>query len=270
MLTKRMRKYSYASFLAALAFYDNLMCCIYLIAWINAIIYILNRVVYFRFTSTAVCFFMEYIYDFALNGSMWCVVVISMERFVIVCFPLKGRQICTCKTARILMLVLPVCVSIYCYISNIIHEYRPGFGCFITADERRIDYIQGSLDYIIPGVLILCFNVAIIVMSTRSRGLGSGGGKDDKIRRITVTLVILALVFLAFMAPVGVIAMMITFWPLKMAYLGPVFNTATIVMPINFMVNFYIYVLTGSEIRLALRDLFNLSNSKSECLRKPQ
>ncbi|XP_074655730.1 uncharacterized protein LOC141909239 [Tubulanus polymorphus] len=226
MWTRRMRRKSYSLYLATLACYDTGFLCINLLAWINV-------------------------------GSSWAIVIITLERLVIVSSPLRGRQFCTRKAGRIITLLLIFGSVVNSTYTSLVTSYRDDIGCYHKLQIYKIiDWLYQITFFVyLPLILVFVINTSLIILMCRSANLGQGGDKNAKTRKVTVTMLTVSCAFLVFLLPMSITGVLGAFWPDDENVLAA-YDWIRSFLAINNGINFYLYVLTGAEIRLAVREMF--------------
>ncbi len=157
-LSPRLRRIPSSLHLSALASYDSVVLLIDGLYWLS--------VLGANCLDTLVgCPLLSYILNVASTLSSWSVTAFTVERFVVVYYPLHRASVCTPKKARmIILLLIPFPLFI-----NIPYFYMLGIGCGYCEIKREYDYLNnalGMLDTIlsclIPVVAIFTLNSLIV------------------------------------------------------------------------------------------------------------
>ncbi|XP_074660419.1 FMRFamide peptide receptor frpr-18-like [Tubulanus polymorphus] len=266
MYTARMRRCSYSYYLSTLAVFDSGMLVFNALAWVNAIAFMAANKIVVTIDSDIRCKVMELYSDVFMMGSSWTVVIVTLERLVIVLFPFKGRIVCTPKFARgVVAAHVLVVFAMSPWTASSTH-YVPGEGCYRTKSDLVADYTFSSFLYIyIPIILTFGANFIIIAVMCRSSKFGDSSNKSNTARRVTCTILTISITFLCLVLPLGIIAVM--FGSAKTQQmrdkLATIMDTCRIVLSLNYCTNFYLYLITGKEIRKALVGLCRRGNDSS-------
>ncbi|XP_064647871.1 FMRFamide peptide receptor frpr-18-like [Lineus longissimus] len=142
------------------------------------------------------------------------ILLIALDRFLVVRFPLKAPQWCTMKKAKILV-AIDLIVHILIYIPNVLRtasKDENGYYVICGMPPGASWYIFGfkivnALDVAIPMGSLFFINVAIILtLRKHSAGLkdstgGKGSKRSKQERSLTVMLLIVALSLMLFILP---------------------------------------------------------------------
>ncbi len=226
------------------------------------------------------CFFYSYIgyplFFFFIVASIWLIVGLTVNRFIMVTFPVKARVMCSNARAYLGSLAIIICS----FVINFPHffNYRP--------EKTSEGYINGETEYakrgdakryefwvhcmflvLAPWILVAFFNCGIVFSLTKRAKMmtAKNAQKQSKERRfqdreMTATLFAVTISFLVLLAwqCITQCFFMLEFgkttgeWDIVeksyvLAKLGVVINSS---------INFFLYCLTGSIFRKELRMLF--------------
>ncbi|XP_074659563.1 uncharacterized protein LOC141912240 [Tubulanus polymorphus] len=256
MCTKQMRNRSYSLYLAALAVYDTTVLLFSAVVWVNVVVYYHKAALVFKIQSRLACMLAEYSFDVLYIMSSWTIVAVTFDRFVVIVFPIKGRQMSSTKMAAVLLTVIAIIALSVGSFHLVATEYDPLFGCYYTGANRGIAWVRGALMVThIPFVTIAILNCVIVIVMHRSIRLTTNDMKSKRIRRATVTVLAVSTMFLFCVFPMGLLSSLVAINPSMAPSFGTAFDIARLILSVNNCINFYVYVLTGQEIRLAVLEL---------------
>jgi hypothetical protein len=160
-------------------------------------------------TSTLSCKMSNYAFVTFQSTSAWIIAIFSLERSVVVWFPLKRRSITSTKRKVFIVLVcLTLCIiCMYTALLSQLIEYQGISHCFYDSGLSILGFVilQNSLFYFVPGSIIFTANLLIvigIVVSRRSRATKLGTTeKDSQDRKSLINLLIVSVMYLVFMTP---------------------------------------------------------------------
>ena len=220
--------------------------------------------------------------------SIYFIILLTFERFYSIVRPHKAASFNTVKRAKITI----ACIVAYATVAHIPY-------LFVTELEGRIcmpsvNHISGRVynwygniaAFIIPFVSLLTMTCVIIFTLrrratsslTRSTGQGQtqGQGNADKSleKQIYMMLLLVTSTFLVLVTPImtAIFWNMFNFNPttkmIAIKYLW--FTIGEIFLFTNFVINFFLYVMSGKKFRTDLKNLFTRSkssNSEDQCKR---
>ena len=205
--------------------------------------------------------------------SVWCVVLIMLDRFIIICFPLRRPRICSNKMAKctgIAITIFSIIIFSHCFLTI---EVIPGRGCAVRKQYfnlvAMVAYIDTAITFVIPFIVIFVLNVYVIVII---RKFNFKHAKPRAIRyyspsynvlsvaqmRLTIMLTIVSIVFLVLNLPSYAIRFYILVNDLianrdnMSVFLSQQFSQ--ILYYANFAVNFEIYVVSSKTFRRCLSE----------------
>lgn len=167
MCRHRFRHQSTGIYMAVLAIADELVLLFgCLIRWIYQF-YQLNPL------STQIsCRLLSVFYYSSIDFSVWMVVMMTIERYIAVTFPLQANRLCTVKRAKILTLILGsfiVLINLHFIITHSFNNnFNNNFGCQPT-DNSTLYFMDNIWPWIdaakysfLPLITIIVFNFLII------------------------------------------------------------------------------------------------------------
>jgi hypothetical protein len=200
-------------YLSALAVSDT--CCIVFIAlvmWLRqGLPNITDGKAYINFyqISNLSCKLMTYVYVVFETVSAWIIVTYSVERAVIVWFPLKRTLITTRRRRIVLTFVILscFCVALYSAILSDIFTVNNATICYYPqAGVVRFVLLLSDnfLFYFLPCTMIIVANIAIvtgIVRSRRFQNVSSSNTKDIYEKKTLANLLVVSTFYIIFMTP---------------------------------------------------------------------
>nr|KAG5695534.1 hypothetical protein BaRGS_008037 [Batillaria attramentaria]KAG5703635.1 hypothetical protein BaRGS_002509 [Batillaria attramentaria] len=276
------RKFSYSVFLRALAISDTLV--LITICTEDNLDYA-NRLQNFLASSVGLCKMWTGLSTTVSLLSPWLVVLLSVDRYVGVVFPLKRASYCTLKVAGISIAVMTAVVMITRIPDVVFNTVLPEDGiprCHIDiGSSSYIGYLQFStiiLASTIPCVLILGFNLRLLYALKKDVRLRldvpEGVSLSSKVDRTTVSLMVVSAMAFLTLVPKTLLEVIELTWQVKydkaeeaalqMNQPKPVYPHGLLVAnktwPVlnliylmNFAQNFYILMFTSPRIRNVIR-----------------
>ena len=196
----------------------------------------------------------------------WLVVCLAVERFLVVKYPLKAKQLSSKKKA--------LGVAISCVIAGmLVNSYRFWMVDYNSASCKfQYNYISfyklsglfvSLSNIIIPIAVIWIFYMMLVWLVRRRRGTASSSSSGNKKEKLTITVLYICLAYLVFSTPhaVYLITARLRNWVLKPTASSLVFNAiTTTLMRLNFATNFFIYVASNEQFRNRTKELFRIGN----------
>ena len=211
------------------------------------------------FTNTVLCFTCGYLLNVAQFGSSWTMVCIALERFLVVKFPLKAKQLTSKRKASIA--VTSVAIS-----STVVNSYyfwmvdptsttcswRPSFIWFGKYGQAVFLIVFYN---VIP-LAITCFSyVSLVVLIYAKKDIASGSNNPAK-ERLTITALYICLGFVVLTSPSLIYISMSRAkgWLFRPTDSSRIFDTSAIVLlNINYSTNFFINLVSNSKFRDVIR-----------------
>ncbi|XP_074658263.1 allatostatin-A receptor-like [Tubulanus polymorphus] len=250
MTSEKFRVCSYASYLAALAVFDTLLMFAYTAPVLNYAFY--PRIVVELSTDFA-CEFYEYFFQVTDIISSGLIVLLTAERFAIVVWPFSARTIATPSVSRTLVILLTVTwFASFTYIFAAV-EYSPDRGGCVFVSEYWSDFyfrISPTFTSYLPVTVVVIFNVVLIAMLRRSEQFGGAGGKKaNSTRKATFLVITVSIMFAAFIIPTDMFVLISTFVVIPDQLLSDISVIMADFYATNSVINFYIYLLSGDEVK---------------------
>ncbi|XP_074658295.1 putative G-protein coupled receptor B0563.6 [Tubulanus polymorphus] len=253
MTSRKFRRYSYAVYLTALAISDLSICLSFTgIPILEYAVFSLTGRHGIAFSSVHLCKLYEFIFQLGGNCSSWLIVVTTIERLVAILFPFRFRRICTPRFARVVLatVIVPSAVLAAADILFIMRYTKPN-GCFYRRRTQQAHFMFLVLYlYVAPLTIILVSNVLIVIFLNRRRvnDLADSVNNTKTIRsgkRVAVMLLTVSTVFAVTTIPSTITALV----SLPASVKQPLFAAFQMLECCNFAVNFYIYILVGTDVR---------------------
>ena len=224
--------------------------------------------------------------------SVWLIVAVTIERFIVVCRPLQASRYCKLKRARkvvLVMIFIFLAINAHLFWTVELTEQSmnrktvlrcdagPKFVEFIDRVWPWIDLVLYSL---FPLVILLFFNTHIIrqvVRATAGRDILQNGplmkvdarrNTKDANLKLTIMLLTISFTFLATTVPMNVVMIASVVWrnemdnPKQSAKLVLIRTISELLMYLNHSINFFLYCATGQKFRnIVLRMICGRSTS---------
>ena len=226
----------------------------------------------------AYCKIANYTNGVTRDFSNWLIACLTLERVMMVASPYKAKHLCTVRTAKrvTLSLLLTLCVPhIHCLIFSVPQKQNGGWVCW-EDQSVQVGVIWASVvEFVIGYVVILVvfvLNIILVTMIYRNRLpclTCASGMRVNNNRRLTRTLLVLAIVFLVCETPrmiMSFVCRFLTRTPMRRIIL----NLAFVLSGLNHASNFFIYILASPRFRLLLRRSFPVTLIAKHVTRKRQ
>lgn len=234
------------------------------------------------------CYFHSYIgfpfFFLCIAASIWLLVCVTLNRFIMVSFPVKAKTLCSPTRAYIGIGVTLFC----CFLVNIPHflNFRPinapGKSCISVTDYGRNlapDYefwVHCIFLVLAPWAAIaLCNGGIIYALQKRAKKMSSKMSKSNdrqsQDRQMTMMLLVVTFAFLLLLAWQCITQ---CFWMLRVGFDNKVdrsmwvnidksFALAKLGVVINSSINFLLYSCTGSVFRKELISMFTTERRRN-------
>ena len=199
-----------------------------------------------------------------LNASTWFIVAFTVERCVVVRFPLLKLRLCTPRNAGLCcgsLLVLAFVKNIDLFFIHDLVVGTDSYDAICTAPLHYRDYanyyrpmISFVTSCVIPTGIVLVCNWAII--RTLRRDMVQTTERDSIVRHTTVMCLAVSFVFTVCFVPAHVFYVTILYWPMFLQDQCDILGSLVLLRYANHAVNFFLYSLTGAHFRCELVALF--------------
>ncbi|XP_074660949.1 uncharacterized protein LOC141913343 [Tubulanus polymorphus] len=261
MTFTKMRRHSYTVYLSALSLVDVGNVAQRLVVWLNLASLWFGGPQIVKPVNLATSIVATYCSITLAVQSSWLVSAISIERLIVVCFPVIGYRLCTRKAAIIITvstLLAAAVVMTYILMPSFELEFHPIMGCYVGRKSQVTNtLISATFISILPITLIIACNASIIIALLRRKNLSESTNADPSERRkrasalkVTKLLVALTTTLVICLTPATIVLICMFLWPdflwIRENLYGPVIN---ILWELNYGMNFVIYVFTSAEVR---------------------
>ncbi|XP_034942123.1 thyrotropin-releasing hormone receptor-like [Chelonus insularis] len=265
----KMRSVSSSWYLSALAISDTGFLISLLIAWLNMVgVGLFNRPGY--------CQFFVYLPTLCSFLSVWFVVSFTVERFIVVLYPLRRQSMCTVARAKTILIGLTIIGSILCSPVLWFSSSRPSNQKFNStvcglADEwEHLAWIFNVADtiltFVLPFTVIVILNGLIIktvwrlarvrinlTSSIKNKRNTKGKSLELSQTKVTKMLLVVSTFFLCFNLPAYVMrvrAFLEEGEPPRAVIITQ--HICNLLFDTNFGINFVLYCASGQNFRNAV------------------
>ena len=270
-----MTRLSTNTFLAALSIADSLVLIIGLLrSWIGDITH-----TDIKDQSRFLCKIVNVLGSSTSQYSVWLIVAVTIERYIVVCHPLRASRICNITRARRVVIFLSIVFfAINCHLLWTADLQTETYeGEIITKCEGVEEYrtlvnvtwpwIDALLYSLVPTIVIVLSNILIIcqvIRATFGRDyLQNGSAMKQDTRRnptvinvkLTVMLLTISFTFLLTTLPINIVMIVNHIWrhqqttAKERARMWLILTIAKLLMYLNHSINFFLYCATGQKFR---------------------
>lgn len=277
IMTRRRMRSSTNNYLAALATAD----CLYLIC---TIYFSLRH--QFGETEPRYNFYrrmrplMQLLVDTAQNTSVWLTVTFTIERYIAVCYPMRGKVLCTESRSRKVILA----VLLYTFVLTLPTFFEFKVVEELNANNETIVRVASSdmgadvlfttvyywllvvMNTIVPLLILIVFNtflVRSVHLSRRQRNTMTLRTRPDSSRepscqenKITVMLIAVVILFLVCQMPSAVLLIYTTFDDSRSTFILVLGNFFNFLVCVNASGNFVLYCLLSNKYRRTFVNMF--------------
>lgn len=220
----------------------------------------------------------------SLHFSAWVLVLVTLSRFLSVCFPLKAKTICTRKKSKLSICVAFVAILVVNLHELIARQFQNNYvsgpnGTFTVKiicghiSSGYAEFFKNIWPWIdlgissgVPFAVIIVCNSCIVWKVIVSHRFGKKALtrvnriQDRRVSSMTVVLLVLNTVFLVTTAPSRIFLIGSPAWheeatPHKEAVLQLFWALVNLLMYMNNAVNFILYCVSGTQFRNELKSL---------------
>jgi hypothetical protein len=141
------------------------------------------------------------------STSAWIIVIMSIEKTIVVWFPLKRRSIANWKRKSVMLFVVVCCLllPVYGLVMSDIFYVNGHQLCYYTSHRILLVVFDNSLFYFMPCFVIMFTNISIIIGIVKSRSfikekVTSNTG-DMQEKKTLINLIVVSTTYLIFMTP---------------------------------------------------------------------
>ncbi|XP_069141550.1 thyrotropin-releasing hormone receptor-like [Argopecten irradians] len=232
-----------------------------------------------RFSKNgALCMVSVYVTYITSFLSVWYVVLVMFERYIVVCHPLRAPSLCSKKRSGIATSVVTAFAVVF-YAHSFFtmeiamnHSGKRTSACQMIDDDIKliavITYVDSTITFIIPFIAIFTLNV-LVIRAIRSFTYRHVSRHEKKYyspshntlskaqMRLTVMLMVVSIVFLVLNLPSHGVRFYIAVNNLIYKPNIPLFLTQQVCQILyyaNFAVNFLVYACTSKTFRRSLKE----------------
>jgi len=223
LLCTKLRYNSSSIYLGALAISDNAVLMTVFINWLMEI-----NIIKFKYWLRLFNSDMQILFIFL---SVWIVVVFTVQRYIVIKWPLLSHSVCTVNRTKIVLIGLTLLGVLYSILWSVIIIYLE-YEMEFTVDKKTLTFwwrVLYSINFIVlfvlPATIIVTFNILIIyiiVKQNRTRGnliFNSATSNDKTLNsdnktshiKATKMLVIISSIFIILNAPIQVLGFCISY-----------------------------------------------------------
>lgn len=281
--TESFRKSPSSAVLSALAVADTAVLLTSLLR--HCILAFSNNAMDVRGISQASCKVHTLMTYFLMQLSAWTLVVVTTARLISTLLPFRSRVLCSRR--RLLLTLLFICIALFLVNFHIVFTVELHEVCYVHPDGNVTlvkqchhsdqyagfwfnvwPWIDSSLCSIIPGVVILIQNIAMVrnvmkARKTRRNSLHVTRNNQGK-TSVTAMLIAVSMLFIATNIPIVVYMSVYNSIIGKSVAMTMFFHVSvTILMHCNHSFNFVMYCVFGrSKFGRELRELFHCHGNK--------
>ncbi|ELU13758.1 hypothetical protein CAPTEDRAFT_190343 [Capitella teleta] len=279
--TKKFRTTSVGFVLSALMVVDTLVLLVDCLPWWLAF---LNWSLEFATYSKAGCVLSLFKAFFLIHISAWSLALLTAERLVIVVIPMKGRQWCSRRrmiTAWCIVVLLAALLNShvtwnYAFIpeGNVTTGGAAHASCSLQRDAQVsvFNWLVSLFLSILPAAFLFVANIVILLRLMRSRQLRRQISNQTSTNRVfdstTIMLFTTSITFLVLTGPYVIVNFVwnyveITSYKVELRF-DLILHISIIMLFLNSAINFLLYCVSGSQFRMAFKDLFRKCRSRSD------
>ena len=240
----------------------------------------------FNFFSSLItkahCHAMFFVVNFFSNWSVWTILAMTLERFIVVVFPLKAAVLCSVGKTKTVILAISLVSALknfhYIWTADFVFNSSTKAALCAFGLVRRgtwviaIQWLDTCVSSVLPFLIILGANFWIITIINRQRASRKTMTHSDPSNKasssadtsITAMLVTVSLSFVILTCPLFIFRTYFTFVARNTAYLKAVYHLGHHICHkvwyMNNAVNFYLYCITGRRFRSDLMEMFKSGN----------
>ena len=220
---------------------------------------------WFDSTSRLACHVTWPVLHTLINASIWFIVAFTVERCVVVRFPLLKLRLCTPRNAglccgSLLVLAFVKNIDLF-FVQDLFVDTDSGY-VICTAPLHYRDYVNNyrpMINFVTCGLIPIVIVIVCIwaIIRTLRRDLVQTTARDSIVRHTTVMCLAVSFVFTVCFVPAHVFYVTILYWPMFLQDQYDVFGSLLLLRYANHAVNFFLYSLTGAHFRCELVALFH-------------
>ena len=209
MTSKPFRSSSVAVYFSVLPISDSLVLILdFLNNWVGSV-----PKINLMGLSDGFCKFHRFFFNVVYVYSAWLVTAVCIERFIVVWFPFKAKQICSYRKTVIAVSVMPIPISAI-YLYNIWTWYAYGNDCVMLSSWYDFQsyispWISAFTYSYCPVIIMVILNTAILgklalARKSRRQMSSEASANEKKESRITVTIVVICVFYVIMTVPLSI------------------------------------------------------------------
>lgn len=224
----------------------------------------------------------------SLDFSVWLVVAVTVDRFILVYFPLKAKSMCNRNIEMISIVVIFCCLALFNshYLYGLdVKEIQQANSTVISicepineSYEHFSSYVWPWLDlcafFAFPFAILIISNVGIIyklLPSSRPKiaSVTRSSGQRARLNSMTTMLLVIDFVFLLTNAPISILLIGLPYWAVNTtdrqdAAIELWWALVNFLMYANNGINFLLYCISGPRFRNELKALLCGRKSRNQ------
>jgi hypothetical protein len=227
------------------------------------------------FPSKALCRAQLFVFITSGHISVWLLVFLSIERYIILQFPFRGKQFYTTKNSlRMLCAVITiiVIVDIPYLLPNFIEKYHIDYKyhlhmCLNNPQYRSYMFVNNVLFYsLIPFIILLVFNCLLISLLARRNNQLFNAIKSDnavlnakrerQFKERTIMLMFVTFFLVITVSPRYFVQMIFMFIRYTSLFKVTLAKILSVLEMLNFSLNFFFYIICSKTSRKELIIIF--------------
>ena len=232
----------------------------------------------------------------ASDTAVWIIMAVTVERFIVVCYPFKANQMCNVPRAKkvilgLVLLMFGINLHFLWTVESVeeVIDGRNVVYCravepYSTLVNEAWPWVDACIYSFLPFVFIIILNIMIIkqvvkahrtrerMQSVSERQKLEGRRQNTEGTKLTIMLLTVSFSFLLTTLPMNVSLIVTTFWnqvlndPHKVARFTLVKSITELLMYLNHSMNFFLYCATGKKFRQQIVRLLCRRESRNSWL----
>ncbi len=259
MTMKHNRKLSTCVYMSIIAVNDNFFLLLALHAWYKV------QIDPWHLTKW-LCKIKSHLVHASGTFGAYQIVLMTLDKFIAIKFPHKAKSICTAKRAKILSFCNFVFVIIY-YLPNLSFTQIIGNttqcsryvteGWYVTGYL----YLSSIINPLVPVISLFAMNIIIIRVVVKRTEIRTTKSKSNSERQITIMLILVSVMFVVLLLPFEIRDNYYLYAgkptnPKDFATFVFLFLFTFELFNLNYGINFFLYLISGTKFRRDLMSLF--------------
>ena len=199
------------------------------------------------------------------------ILLMTLDKFIAIKMPHKAASICTAKRAKILSTINLV-VTLVFYLPNWYFSSTLGNTIQCSRYVKKgwyvnlFMYVAFVINPLVPVLAISLMNFVIIRAVWKSRNIRGNQGEKSTERQVTVMLILVSVMFIILLLPFEIRDLYHYYssqpsTPKEFANFVFSFRLTKEIFNLNYGINFFLYLISGSKFRGDLKSIFVTSKS---------